>query len=247
MAHRALCRVAMTVAALVAAGAPAGAQDWSGTFTLYGWIPAISGEAARADGGPRVELDGGEAFETDGFAPSATASVRRGRLGFLFDMTYADLTTDGAVLAAATAPAEVETKLLIASAAATWRFQDGAGRFAEAYGGLRAFDAEVDFDVASGAQAGRRSAAARWIDPILGLRGALPLGERWSLSGLGDIGGFDVGSDLTYQVYGGLNYAFSGKFLATIGYRYMKIDYDDEELDIDVDIQGPVIGLTYIF
>jgi opacity protein-like surface antigen len=242
MAYSSACRVA-ALAALVVAGAPAGAQDWSGTFTLSGWVPTVSGTEG-ADGGPRVELDTRDRLGGGALAPSATAALRRGPLGLLFELTYADLDADGEVAAPAAGRAEVGTRLLIASAAASWRFHDAAGSYAEAFGGLRGFDVEVDVDDAG---TGSRSASARWVDPILGLRGALDFAERWSLSGLGDIGGFSAGSDLNYQVYGGLSYAFSEKLLATIGYRYMKIDYDDERLDIDVDIEGPVIGLTYNF
>ena len=102
-----------------------------------------------------------------------------------------------------------------------------------------------------GANIGRfsidREVTVNSVDPIVGVRGHYPLGERFSVSGRADIGGFSVGSDLTWQVYGGVNYDFSDSFAGTIGYRYMSIDYEAERLTLDVNLQGPLIGVTYSF
>ena len=58
--------------------------------------------------------------------------------------------------------------------------------------------------------------------------------------------GIDGSSDLTWQAYTGVNYAFTEKIAGNLGYRYMSIDYDDE-IKLDVDIYGPVLGVTWRF
>jgi hypothetical protein len=110
-------------------------------------------------------------------------------------------------------------------------------RFAATYGGALGFDTGVGFEAGATPRASRQSPGARQAGP--------PLAEHWSFADFAD--GLGAGSDPAYQVYGGLNFAFAGRLVGTLGYRYMEIDYGDERLDVDVDIDGPVLGLTYNF
>ena len=99
----------------------------------------------------------------------------------------------------------------------------------------------------SAGSAPNREVTVSWVDPIIGLRGAYPLNDRFSVSGRADIGGFGVGSELTWQAYGGVNYAFTDAWYGTLGYRYMSIDYEADRLTLDIDLHGPLIGVTYQF
>ena len=56
-----------------------------------------------------------------------------------------------------------------------------------------------------------------------------------------------VPSDLSWEVYGGANYAFADPWAGTIGYRYMSILYEADKATLDIDVQGPVLGITYKF
>ena len=93
-----------------------------------------------------------------------------------------------------------------------------------------------------------RDTSVDWVDPIVGVRGAIALSERWTLSGFTDVGGFDGSSDLSWEVYGGANYAFAERWAGAIGYRYMSILYEaSERATLDIEVQGPVLGITYKF
>jgi hypothetical protein len=88
-----------------------------------------------------------------------------------------------------------------------------------------------------------------WFDPLLVVRMKLPDSGKWLLQLRGDIGGFGVGSDLTWQIqaYGG--YRFSELFQVTAGYRALGIDYgkgaDKERFLYDVTAFGPVVQLGF--
>ncbi|MCK7577560.1 MAG: hypothetical protein MZV65_18315 [Chromatiales bacterium] len=41
-------------------------------------------------------------------------------------------------------------------------------------------------------------------DPVIGIRVIAPFAEHWSFVGYADIGGFGMGSDITYQVIAGV-------------------------------------------
>jgi len=52
-----------------------------------------------------------------------------------------------------------------------------------------------------------------------------PLGDRWSLAGYADIGGFGLGSDLSWQAMAGANYAFNPDLIGKVGYRIVYNKY----------------------
>jgi len=73
------------------------------------------------------------------------------------------------------------------------------------------------------------------------------LGSGFSLRGYGDIGGFGVSSDLTYQIYGGVGYRFKEWFSAELGYRVLDVDYDDDGFVYDLTMHGPMAGFRFQF
>ena len=95
------------------------------------------------------------------------------------------------------------------------------------------------------------SAKKTWFDPIIIIRSQGAIKEKWLLQFRGDIGGFGVGSDFSWQIQVNAGYRFSKLFQATIGYRVIGIDYDKGEgMDrfvYDVDTFGPVIHLGFNF
>ena len=86
-----------------------------------------------------------------------------------------------------------------------------------------------------------------WVDPALGFRMAYDAGDRISLVGQADVGGFSVGSDLTWQAMATVNYRITKATALSFGYRYMSIDYDDDGHVFDTVLQGPTVGLSFSF
>ena len=87
-----------------------------------------------------------------------------------------------------------------------------------------------------------------WWDPVIGLRGRMPLTKKLSANGFADIGGFGAGSEFTWEVFGGLDYAFTDTISANAGFRYLSIDYEtSSKADVKMEIYGPVIGMTVRF
>jgi opacity protein-like surface antigen len=222
------------------------AEEWHGSATIYGWLPAISGAQNGPDGEPLVDITGPDVLAALQFAAMAAGEIRRDRLGLMFDGVYADLDFDGEAKRVDVS-GDLNTEVYFASGAVAWRLYEEGGALADVYGGIRAMGVTTNFGVDIGQFSASREATVNWVDPIVGLRGAYPLGDRFSVSGRADVGGFSVGSDLTWEVYGGVNYAFAEQWAGTLGYRYMSIDYEADRLTLDIALQGPLIGLTYSF
>ena len=86
-----------------------------------------------------------------------------------------------------------------------------------------------------------------WFDPIVGARGRIPLVEKLSLDWRADVGGFGLGSDLTWQLDAAAYWTFSPQFRGFVGWRYLNVDYSSSNLDYHMATTGPYCGLTMIF
>ena len=223
-------------------------QGWSGQATIYGWLPAINGSQEGPDGQPLVDLDTSDVLSALDMAFMGAAEFRKDKFGILFDAVYADLSADGTWVQNRVTT-EVGTKLGFYTAAVSWRFYDAGGAFVDVYGGARYFDTKVDFKLGTtNLGTASFSKSLNWTDGIVGIRGGMPLSERWSIAGFADVGGFDAGSDLSWEVYGGANYAFAERWAGAIGYRYISIEKSvTDRATLDIDIQGPLFGITYKF
>jgi hypothetical protein len=80
-----------------------------------------------------------------------------------------------------------------------------------------------------------------WVDPILGTNATVHIYKPFSLQFLGDVGGFGVGSHITYQFYGGGKIQIARYFYSELGYRYLYTDYSSGGNVYDVAMKGPQI------
>ena len=87
-----------------------------------------------------------------------------------------------------------------------------------------------------------------WFDPYVGLRG--PLRSEQGMVpdlGKGDIGGFGVGSKLTWQLSGALGCQVTRSIYIEAGYRYLYTDYNQNNFVYNVTQSGAEIttGITF--
>lgn len=86
-----------------------------------------------------------------------------------------------------------------------------------------------------------------WTDPLVGLRLQDTLGKKWFYELRGDIGGFGVSSDMTINLLGTVGFSFNKNIAAELGYRYVSIDFKEDDFLYDVSMYGFVIGLGIYF
>ena len=81
-----------------------------------------------------------------------------------------------------------------------------------------------------------------WFDPLLAARVGAPLGGKWSIGAYGDVGGFGVGSHVTWQLVPTVNYQISHKMTLGLGWRYFKVNYSTGDSFLyNVHQSGPLI------
>ena len=109
--------------------------------------------------------------------------------------------------------------------------------------GLRYNHFDANLTLSSGPAALATGVGTGWTDPFVGLRLRFPLNRQWTLTGYGDVGGFDPGSDLSWQASIGLRYAISGQFTADFGYRILKSEYETGGFLYDMRNDGLYAGV----
>jgi len=86
-----------------------------------------------------------------------------------------------------------------------------------------------------------------WWDPFVGLRGHYDLSKAFYLTGRADIGGFGVGSDLSWQINAGLGCHLTRNLYSEMTYRIYDVNYRHGGLTYDVLTHGFELsaGITF--
>lgn len=125
----------------------------------------------------------------------------------------------------------------------------GCGRWdVDVLAGLRAYHAKMELDAPLNLEFDR---SRTWIDPLIGVRATWDLPGRLDLRFLADIGGFGLGSDLSWSFQVQAVWCLSRHWLIELGYSWLSVDADfganDDRFLFDLDMRGPELAITYRF
>lgn len=231
------------VAAAALAPVSAIAEEWTGQATLYGWGAGVTGDFTPFSGADTISFDQSfsEILEDLDGAFFATGLARRGDLVLFGDLTYTTSSRAGVVPTGI--PAEGELTIRSITVAGGRRFAAADGGTFDLLAGVRAWsvDGSVTSPVLSVAP------ESNFVDPIVAVRSLTPLSQRWSALGYFDVGGFGIGSELTWQGTVTANYQATDNLFVSAGWRHLYLDYEDDGTVFEGAMTGPVIGATYRF
>lgn len=243
----------------IAQGAAQQTGGWQYEFTPYFWGSGMKG---HVQGGslPNITVDASfsDILDVLDFGLMGAFEARKDRWVVLLDAIYMKLSAGGAasrtgpgpIGATASANANLGIKQTVLAAAAAYRALEGRNPV-DVIGGLRYNKLEADADIHGSffAQAGSVAGSADkdWVDPYIGARIQHPLAERWTLVGYGDVGGFGVGSDFSWQVSAGVNYDFAKNISGKFGYRAFYVDYNKSDFLYDMKNEGLFAGVGIRF
>jgi hypothetical protein len=121
----------------------------------------------------------------------------------------------------------------------------------ELVGGGRYYDMNVKAGITGAGIALAGEVDENWVDPYIGFAYSTPISDRWSFKFGGDIGGFGIGSDFSWQAIALFDYRFGKSNSAIFGWRHLDWDYDDgygiQRFEMDTYMTGPIIGLRFRF
>jgi opacity protein-like surface antigen len=241
------------VALVVPFSARASQSDgFSFDVTPYLWIAGVGGDFGVPGNGTQPPVSGGgSVFDSEtslsaGFMLKAEA--RYGDFGLLFDGAWARLSTDATGRGLLFDAASADTDLGFATLAFTWRLPIDDPFMVRTFAGARIYYADIQLHFEPGLlPRADPSGSDSWVDPVVGTIVRYSITDAFYGTVLGDVGGFDVSSRITWQVYGGLGYEVADWFAASVGYRYLVDDYESDGFLLDVSVQGFLVGLSFRF
>lgn len=254
---------------------PAAAQSpWSFTFTTYGWIPWMTGNATVRGRDFDVNVGPSEIFSHLNWSTlpawMSFAEARQGPLSLFNDIVYANIDNSrdfararpGGTLQANVSTDYTQVTVEFGGAYEIWKGRSPVltGSTAlDVVAGGRYWHQELDVTgslrLDPFVRETERSGSVDWVDPFVGVRLRNQLGPGEELMVRADFGGFGVGSNFSWQVWATYNWQIcvldSHELDGYVGYRALSVDYTQgsgrTRYEYDVLQQGPVLGGTLHF
>ena len=217
-------------------------SDWQFRTALYGWAQSLDGDVTVRGFTAPVDLKFSDLLQDLDMAFMGLAEVSHGRWGLLVDVNYAKI-SDSLSLPRRGGTIEFNMRQWLVNSYVTYGVVRDDTTVFDVLAGARFNSMELELETGLGT----RSNDKKWVDPVIGLRYQRNLSPSFFFRTVGDIGGFDVSSDLTWQAMAGLGWRFSDCGSALIGYRVIDTDYDHGNFQYDVTADGPVLGVEFTF
>ncbi|MBM6594362.1 hypothetical protein [Microvirga pudoricolor] len=184
-------------------------------------------------------------------------------IGFKRDGVRARAPAPG-VTAAVSRTFNLDIQMAIAEVGASYEIARVGDLGLDVLGGVRYWHQEADLSFAADLTAavgdlawvnGRafaRSGSVDWLDPLIGGRVRYAVAPGHELFMRGDIGGFGLGSEFSWQAMGGYGFDFDTydgvTISGVIGYRALSVNYTQgaghRRYEFDMVQHGPVLGLS---
>jgi len=207
---------------------------WSFTLEPFLWLASIDGKGGDGSAPPVDIGENASLFGTidGGFLLAFEARAPDQRFSVLADGLYLSLADDEGQL-------QTDTDALMFEVGAGLPLGKGASW--EALAGLRYVDLQFGAKIASVSTDARK----KWIDPWVGARGDVAFNERWGLKLRGDVGGFGVGTQFSWQGVAALAARLGESVRFDFGYRAISLDFDDDGLEYDALVRGPFLAFAF--
>jgi hypothetical protein len=236
----ALSLVAPTTQAQETAGA------WRQTVFLYGMGAGIDGTSTIGPLSLPIDKSISDVFDALKFGAMAAYRIENDEWSFEGDLTFMNLGWNQST-AAGRVGGDLSVQQLTLMATAGRRIN----RNLEALVSLAYFDLSNELEVSVLQQRRRATRDASWVDPMVGFNYAIPFAGKWTYTLRGDIGGFGVGSDLTWQILTAFRRQNTERFGWFVGYRVVSFDYQSGSGSnfqrYDLTQQGPMAGIAISF
>jgi len=228
-------------------------RAWTYRFTPYSWLTALNGTSAVRGRSVKVDASFADIVENSDMLVGLMGDLeaRNGPIALLANVAWTKIGVErGDVRSRSLAPDMTGTpgtslgldiEMAIAEVGAAYEVvRFGAVAF-DFLGGARYWYQEADLSLnvtaavqvgdleVAGTRAFARSGSVDWLDPMIGARMRYTVAPGHELWLRGDIGGFGIGSDVSWQAIGAYGFEFGTyqgiTFSGVIGYRALYVDY----------------------
>jgi hypothetical protein len=227
------------------------ADDWSLDISPYIWGAGLEGSIASFPGAPAgdVDVSFNDLLKNLDMAGMLIVQLRYRRFAAYMDLIYTSISANqDTPLGTLFDDVELENEIFIGTFGGAYRPIETDHASLDLLAGIRVWSVDTRLKLQSGALPDQEFEHNEdWIDPVIGLHGRYRFDNGIFLTNLIQVGGFGVGSDLTWDAFGGVGYQFNDSVSAIAGYRHLEVDYEHNGFVFDVEMSGPVIGMTIRF
>jgi hypothetical protein len=233
---------ALTTSA-VAPPSAASESDWHFAISPYLWVPWVYGSVGANGFNFHYYASPDELFSHFRFGLLGLFDTRYKRIVMPLDMIWLRLGDDRALPLSPTGTvANVKLDMFILTPKIGYRVIDTKMIKIDALAGIRYWHVGQNLQFTTNTL--NFSASQNWVDPLVGGRITGNLSEKASVVVAGDVGGWGTGSQLDYSVGAFLGYRIKPAIALQAGYRYMSVDYTNGDRLLNLNISGPIIGVT---
>lgn len=214
--------------------------SWHYNVTPYLWNVSFDGNTSS--GGNDIPIDTDYSFFTlDNLDNvfSISFEANNGRVGLLFDGLRARYSDNTSNMLFAT---QLAVELGFIEGAVS--YMPSKFKHLDFIGGVRYIFLDTQIIFTPGPTT---EPSQNWVDPLIGARYQNNLTKNWHYQLRGDVGGFGVSSDLVLNLLATIGYKFNNTLGLDLGYRYVSIDFKEDDFLYDVSMQGIVVGLGIHF
>jgi hypothetical protein len=221
-------------------------SDWHFAVSPYLWFPGVHGTIGALGRDTSVHVTPGDLLSNVRFGLMGLVDTRYKRIVVPLDIVWVRLEDDKALpfpnLPVTTA--NLKGSEFILTPKIGYRLVDSQIVKIDALTGFRYwhFTEKLRFTPSQLGLSFSRS--QNWADPLVGGRILANLSPKITVSIGGDVGGWNTGSVLDYQIAGLLGYRIKPAVVLQGGYRYLYVNYRNGGTIIDTVTSGAVIGAT---
>jgi len=219
-------------------------SEWEIYGSPYLYMTGLKGTVGARGRTQDVDLSFGDILSHFKVGIMGLVEAKKNRFVLLNDIMWINLEeTRTNTPPAAFLSSEVKVKQFMWDPEAGYRLVDKEGGSLDVLGGMRLMSVAAALNTTSGILPGFSVDQRKtWATPVGGVRGMVNLSPKVFASAKWDIGG-GWGADFTTQVYAGLGYKINNKFALVGGYRYLRMEYDDNSgFLFDTSMNGFVVG-----
>lgn len=251
LAAAALATIAWPTGAAAAPPEDEAANDWKVSATTYVWFSGLEGKVGVSDvvQPVKVDMSFGDILDNLKLALTGFVQARKGRVVLAADLSYVAIGIDRGIGVRERdfAEAELDTSTFTGTGLAGYQVADSGPVSLDLLAGARINAVDTDLQLQGPARTFTGEVSKTWVDPVIAANLGVPLGSRTTLAIYGDVGGFGVASDLTWQLAAGLQHDLSRRWRISGGWRHYAVDYDNGSFLYDVALSGPIAGVRYSF
>jgi len=223
-------------------------DDWRFEVKPYLWLTAVGVDAEIGPVSAEADMEFKDLLDHLDAGLMLHGEAYKGPWGMFGDIMWTRLSADEDGFGpAGGGDFDFTMNMTLLEAGGMYRFQKNRFSFEPLFG-LRAMFINSDVEI-SGASGGSvdRDGSTEWAEPMIGMRVGAQITKKFTSSLRADVSGFGVGSEITYNINSEFRYHFNDRYAMTFGYRYLYIDYEDGNAEIELTMNGPVLGFAFSF